>query len=237
MKCPICSDGSDETGRVIGTLFTPVVGTPYHKCSNCDLWYQYPFPPKIYESAAEEPGNQMSDRDKAINQSLAKWLFDNVMKKKGKVLDCGAKYSWIGKCFKDLGYEVTAIDGISEVVPFSEELGINGLCHDIEESTEPLAETYDLIILCHVIEHFYKPKETLLKLKDLLNKGGKMFVRCPDSDSEGISRDLNPFHYSIHPCVYNQKSIENLISQTNTFKIIGSNPLLGQRDYILEKLT
>ena len=227
MICPIC-----EFPR-----FTPVVGTPYHQCGNCELWYQHPFPVKRYESEAEASGDQMSDRDKAINKALADHLFTNVMLgTKGRVLDCGAKYSWIGKCFKDLDCDVVAIDGIKEVVPFSQELGISGIQFDIEQDDPQVLGKFDLIILCHVIEHFYNPIQTMHKLGQMLNPNGKMFVRCPDSDSEGISRDLNPYHYSIHPVVYRQRAVEQLLKEVGCFRLASTQPLYGQRDYILERI-
>lgn len=229
--CPIC--GMKK--------FTPVVGSPYHQCNDCQVWYQSPFPEKRFESEKELPGDQMSDADKGVNQRLAEHLFGNVMMAQtGRVLDCGAKYSWIGKCFKDLGCDVTAIDGIPEVVRYSEELGIKGVQYNIDEECDVVQAlgNFDFILLIHVLEHIYTPLEVMKKLRNLLKVGDKMFVRSPDHEVEGYERDLTPHHFTIHPFYYHLESVERLLKVTETFKILHTYEMkgAGQRDYIWEAI-
>lgn len=229
--CPIC--GMKK--------FTPVVGSPYYQCNDCRVWYQSPFPEKRFLHEKEPPGDQMTESDKGVNQRLAEHLFGNVMMAQtGRVLDCGAKYSWIGKCFKDLGCDVTAIDAIPEVIKYSEELGIKGIQYNIDEECDVVQAlgSFDFILLIHVLEHLYNPIEVVKKLRNMLKKGDRMFVRCPDHEVDGIERDLTPHHFTIHPFVYHLESVERLLQITGAFSVIGTNELrgAGQRDYVWEAI-
>lgn len=226
--CPICKSKK----------FLPVLGTPYYKCTDCTVWYQDPFPPKVYLHQGEQVGFEMSDHDKEVNKNLADYVFGTLMNAiPGKVLDVGAKYSWIGKCLRELGCDVTAIDMIPEADGYGEQLGIKYVKFDIDEDRAKMVETlgkFDQIILCHVLEHIYFPFDAIANFRAMLKTGDKMWVRVPDSDADGIERDLTVPHFTIHPFIYNLASVQRIIE--GKFKVAGTHLMRGQRDYVWEAL-
>lgn len=44
-------------------------------------------------------------------------------------------------------------------------------------NTELLRQTYDYIVCCEVIEHFYQPAEEFRRLRNLLKAGGRLFCQ------------------------------------------------------------
>ena len=235
MKCPICTTESSKQRE----------STPYWICSSCDLWFQNPLPPKIYEGEHEltdgkPAGHLMSDHDKQVNIDLAKQLFQ-YLKPKDKTLDIGSKYPYLSKCLKDLGAEATAMDNISVVPEYSIGLGVPMLLQDFESWDFGLThlKKYSLITMVHVFEHMYDPIAALRKVHGLLKKDGKVFIRSPANDVPGIERDLTPGHYTIHPYIHSLNSILELLVQLEdlfTIEYCSDYNGFGQRDIILTTL-
>lgn len=73
---------------------------------------------------------------------------------------------------------------------------------------EVLKTTYDFIICCEVMEHFYEPKREFSELAARLNPGGKLYCKT-SIYSEEINFD-NWFYKndSTHVFFYTEKSLE-----------------------------
>jgi 2-polyprenyl-3-methyl-5-hydroxy-6-metoxy-1,4-benzoquinol methylase len=73
---------------------------------------------------------------------------------------------------------------------------------------EMLEETYDYIVCCEVIEHFYTPPKEFALLKRLLKPNGKLYCMT-DIYHEGIN--FKGWHYKSDPThvfFYHQQSLE-----------------------------
>jgi hypothetical protein len=100
-------------------------------------------------------------------------------------------------------------------------------------------EKFNLITLVHMFEHLYNPLEGLKKLKALLADDGVLFLRLPSHGVSGYNRDMNPFHYKIHPYFHSMISIlELLVQGKDLFMIEAHTPMegAGQVDIILRPL-
>lgn len=225
--------------------------SPYWMCPTCGLYQQDPLPPKVYEGVHEkdETGHsaRMGDHEKAINQSLAEQIFRDFMgNKPGKCLDIGSKYPYLSKCFNDLGCTSYGMDAIDEVEEYRNELNIPMVWGDFEKlsAEEILAQTtggekFDLITLVHCFEHLYDMQGSLKKMKELLTENGRVFLRLPSSDVPGWERDMNEFHFVIHPFYHCLSSLlELLVRGQDLFTIDWTSPMdgAGQRDLILKPL-
>ncbi len=88
------------------------------------------------------------------------------------------------------------------------------------------SETYDLITLFHVVEHFYKPHDEFSTIYDLLNPGGLLIVETPNAqDALLTTYQSEPFsnftYWSHHPMLHSQTPLTSLISSTG-LKVIQS---------------
>ena len=226
--CPIC--GCAEKPASVAEFHSP-----YYVCGKCGLWRQIRDLPKTFESSAELPGDQMSEPDRQANRAIAKYIQPQVHVP-GKHLSIGSKYPMLGHWLQvDHGRSCAAIDGIPEVVKFGKELGVEAYQVDAEQGIP--GGPYASVDMVHLLEHIYNPIEFFNKVADVMLPGGMLFVRGPNSDMEGISRDMTGPHYEIHPHVYNESSFKYLMSQVPRFKILsytGWKP--GQMDVFLERI-
>jgi SAM-dependent methyltransferase len=230
-RCPICAT----------VVSAQREGTPYWTCSGCGAWFQDPMPPKVYAGAHEERGDAMSDADKAANEWLAAYLFDDVLGfKTGRTLDVGAKYPYLASRLQARGCHAVAIDGDPDVERFGAQLGTIGYQLDFETGAiydDGRLTPWDLITFVHVFEHLYDPTAAMRKLRRLVADDGHVFIRMPDHTVPGIERDLTPGHFSIHPFVHCLASIAELCARTETFRIDWHHALMpGQRDLVLSPI-
>jgi ADP-heptose:LPS heptosyltransferase/glycosyltransferase involved in cell wall biosynthesis len=213
-NCPICGTESRRKVEV------------YHACDYCGAWFQHPPPPKLFHGPEEPP---ITDVDRTANAALAKWLYSTVLKKPSRTLDIGCKEPLLAHELRQLGCVATAIDAIKpDEVP-----GVQSFECDIEASD--LEGTYDLITMVHVFEHFYDPLAVLRKLRKMLNKGGRVYIRMPDHMVRGYERDLTAHHYTIHPFFFALASVlEMCVQLKDQFVVEWSTQIEpGQTDLIL----
>jgi len=240
--CPLCHVASAPSSR----------SGPYHVCPSCDLWFQDPLPPKVYEASHEKPGDQMGDAEKAANRHLAHLLFARVKPK--RALDVGSKFPFLSACLRDQGVDAMAIDGIAAAPEFGNALGVPTMRLDLEASEglehlflhwrkgivdqrlEP--SSFDLVTLVHCFEHLYEPVAALRLLRSLVSKDGRVFLRMPDHEVAGYERDMTPGHYTIHPYFHTLSSVLEALSAAGYAFVIEETSVLepGQRDYWLRPI-
>lgn len=143
----------------------------------------------------EEYLEQQDPIDRDINFNYA-WLPDILIhtdikaKKNPYILDIGCKsgrlvYDLMGnKFFNTYGIDIGK--RISKQWIADED---HFILEDIQERI-PFKHKWDLIIMSHVLEHLYKPKEVMLKLKERLKYDGEIYIELP------LNEDY-PAHYTI----------------------------------------
>ena len=85
-------------------------------------------------------------------------------------------------------------------------------------------ETFDLVTLFHVVEHFYKPFEEFQGIVQLLKPGGLVLVEPPNSQDALLTfYESAPFmnftYWSHHPMLHSHNSISEIVKRTG-FEII-----------------
>jgi 2-polyprenyl-3-methyl-5-hydroxy-6-metoxy-1,4-benzoquinol methylase len=100
--------------------------------------------------------------------------------KPGRALDIGCGSGWVMKRLQRLGWEVVGIEPNPEAAQNARTLTgatvYTGYFMDI-----PLdSESFDLVIVSHVLEHVSDPKATLSEVFSLLKPGGSFFLAIPN---------------------------------------------------------
>ncbi len=243
-RCPVCQSESVVAVRA------DLQPHPYIGCGSCGFYYQKELIPKVYEASHEVSGDLMSDGDKAVNRSLAGWISRVAALSPGDAtLDIGAKYPFLAHCFGELGAEAHAMDGIPEIIRFSNGLKVKAYHLDFEEALQTKAETFahipisfpigfpalgfSLVTMIHVIEHMYRPLAAFQGIYNMLKPGGHFFIRCPASDVSGIERDFTPGHYDIHPQIWSRESLHLAAGLAGFLVKYEAELQPGQRDLLL----
>jgi len=99
-------------------------------------------------------------------------------KKNSKILDVGAGIGLITGKIKKAGYKnIIAADASSDSLEILKNKGIKALQLKLPEIK--INSKYDLVLLLDVIEHVKDDQKTLINIKKILNKNGKIIVTVP----------------------------------------------------------
>ncbi|MBF0594172.1 MAG: methyltransferase domain-containing protein [Candidatus Omnitrophica bacterium] len=100
---------------------------------------------------------------------------------RGKALDIGCATAYGLSLFKARGWDVLGLDPSARCVALSKQ------CYDvrvIQGFFDPAVlipeKPFDLIVLCHVLEHLLHPDKMLDDLNGLLSENGRVYIEVPD---------------------------------------------------------
>ena len=253
-RCPICN--SVHFSLLISTMdFSSVKNEKfsYAQCSDCGVYFLFNRPTE------DEIGNYY-DRDyqpyvswynflteKFISYRTKKEvrLFGKLNKGAKKLLDVGC--SW-GKYIKDMhdygGFSVIGVEFNKKMCS----VGQNKLGLDIRHGN--LIEqkfddnSFDIIVLSHVIEHLYNPKEVIKEIYRILSLNGLVFIKTPNINTferRIFAKYWFPFEAPRHTVLFNKKNLCLLLSR-NSFvirKVIyektPNNIILSIKNYFIDK--
>jgi len=187
--CPICKKRNIKIGKY------SEIKDPYNyikrsfffnKCLNCNhLCLGNPLNEKQISKAY--PKNYGAYKQMSLNKLRkilinyqAKSLLKNFDRKKIKILEIGSGEGIYSKYFIKKGHYVTATDFNKKSLAQLKNLGIKTKLGNFSEIK--FTEKFDLIIMSHVIEHFYNPIKVVRKLKRLLIKKGTIYIKTPSAN-------------------------------------------------------
>jgi SAM-dependent methyltransferase len=98
------------------------------------------------------------------------------------LLEIGPGGGFALKAFQQQGIQVTGLETSDASCRFAQEkLGLNMKNLDLEKFDT--RETFDIVMLNHVLEHFTDLQASMRKLNALCSVNGLLYVRVPDHDS------------------------------------------------------
>jgi SAM-dependent methyltransferase len=154
------------------------------QCRNCGLWFANPQPTadelaQFY--ASYDDGDQWRSGEENFNRGIRKAILR--FKREGAVLDVGCGSGNFLRCMREAGFSVTGIEPSKTGSKYGETVqGIeifNGMAE--EYLFENAGRRFDVVTLLNVLEHLTDPKETLLKIKELMAPGAVLAVVVPDA--------------------------------------------------------
>jgi 2-polyprenyl-3-methyl-5-hydroxy-6-metoxy-1,4-benzoquinol methylase len=146
----------------------------------------------------------------------------------GRLLDVGCgSGEWL-LFMRALGWQVEGIDFDERAVEIATQSGLNVRCGALEQQSYP-SESFNAVILNHVIEHLPDPVGTLWECGRILAPGGKQVVFTPNSSSlghrffKGRWRGLEPPR---HLHVFSMRSLQQILGQAG-FREISVRPQIA----------
>ncbi|MBX9850758.1 MAG: class I SAM-dependent methyltransferase [Cytophagaceae bacterium] len=192
-QCPVCEGKKFESflnckdHSVSKENFTIV------KCSDCNFKFINPHPSedsigKYYQS---EEYISHSDTKKGLINRAYHFVREITLKKKLKLvnslsanrtlLDIGCGTGYFLKTCKANGWNVEGTEPDDKARKIAEELTGKELYSSVFSIEN---NQYDVITMWHVLEHVHKLNETIIKLKVLLRKNGRIVIAVPNCDSK-----------------------------------------------------
>ena len=102
----------------------------------------------------------------------------------GRVLDIGCASGAFMVTAKTCGWEVTGVDPDPISVANARSLGLDVHQGGLEVFGGK-SNVFDVITICHVIEHVHEPSDTIVDIYRLLKPGGQLWLETPNIESLG----------------------------------------------------
>jgi len=215
------------------------------QCKNCKHFQLTPIPSQkedeiFYDKNLQEKnikyfGGINEHRNKSKEDTIRRVNFlKKFIKKKDKILEIGSGHGFFLESMTDLGYNITGIEiskekrKISKKITKAKILDINLLNDDYK------IQSYDVIVMFHVLEHIVEPLQFLKKLKTILTKKGILIIEVPNVDD--FQLDTNEmykefFWQRAHIHYFNRKRLEMLLK-----KVKLDVKIFGVQRYSLENM-
>ena len=128
--------------------------------------------------------------------------FFRGIKRQGRLLDIGSGNGHFLALCRSKGYDVQGIE-ISEWVAIytTQTLGLSITTGEIDDVKLP-THYFDIITMCHTLEHALDPRQVVLKVKSCLKKDGILAIEMPNYDGTDARRKWQdsigwqlPYHF------------------------------------------
>ncbi|MFG1358013.1 class I SAM-dependent methyltransferase [Xanthobacter pseudotagetidis] len=144
----------------------------------------------------------------------------------GRVLEIGTGAGGILSVFNDQGYSTVGLDFDDRMLAYGRSRGLTLL----RGSTEALAadDKFDLIIVCHVLEHVTDPVDFLEKTSQFLSPTGKIYIEVPSLESinyGGYEFDILLYLQNAHVTQFTRPTMENLLRKTG-YRMVKFDPFI-----------
>ncbi|MHB8278405.1 MAG: class I SAM-dependent methyltransferase [Candidatus Humimicrobiaceae bacterium] len=203
------------------------------KCRNCGLVYLNPRPDnveikKYYPQLKYYNIYKKSFSILLSNYSLIRFI-NNIKKykKKGRLLDIGYGGGGLLYEMQKQGFEVFGLDTSSEAFEIvNKKMGFNKNIFNCELEDCKFPNNYfDVITLCHVLEHLPDPKKTLYEIEKKIKDDGILIVSVPNIDCF-VFKVFKRFWFSLdaprHYYHFSYDTIDKILKSTG-FKVIKVN--------------
>jgi len=227
MICPICNNKEEIDGN-IAKLYTVVVSDnknesknfEMRQCSECDIVYLNPMPKNEYLASFYEKGYHRV-KESFLNETISRFnrkLAVSEIKKiksDGKVLDIGCGRGMFLKSMQEAGYEVCGIEPSGDGSKIARDIAKLKISNCRLDEFECCDNSFDIVMLWHVLEHMSSPAESLEQIKKIIKPDGILIVEVPNFSSIE-SRFFNRYwqHLDVprHMFFYNKKSLEKFLN-------------------------
>jgi|HubBroStandDraft_1064217.scaffolds.fasta_scaffold10234_4 2-polyprenyl-3-methyl-5-hydroxy-6-metoxy-1,4-benzoquinol methylase len=107
-----------------------------------------------------------------------------AVSRKGRMLDVGCGGGGLLKLAQELGWDAEGVDFDSQAVDSVRRKGLTVHMGSLSDQHYP-AESFDLVLMSHVIEHIHDAVGTLTEIHRVLKSAGTLVIITPNADSWG----------------------------------------------------
>ena len=135
---------------------------------------------------------------------------------KGRMLDVGCGDGSIVKLAQDLGWDAEGVDFDPQAVDAARRKGLSVRTGSLSHQHYP-EDSFDLVLMSHVIEHVHDPLATLAEIRRILRAGGTLVLTTPNAGSWGHRRFGSAFVHldpPRHLQIFNGSNLAALIRRS-----------------------
>lgn len=177
---------------------------------------------------------------KPKREKILMFLIGRQIKDK-KVLDVGCSTGYLGEKLEKLGAKVIGIDISPYAINLAKRVLTGAKVVDLNKGNLPFkSKSFDIIVASEVIEHLFRPVNTLKDLKRILKDDGEFIVSTPNFLYWANRQQFlfGKFRYTQsgmfdegHVHFYTYQTLQEDLSQSG-FNIIGYNHVFAGTDFL-----
>src|SRR3972149_2049218 len=108
-------------------------------------------------------------------------ILPEIFNKQEKILDLGCGDGVVAEFLENkLGNSMIGADISSLAIKRTKEKGIKAYLIDAEKKLPFQGKSFDSVFWGDNIEHLFDPKETLMEIRRVLKKNGRLVISCPN---------------------------------------------------------
>ncbi|MGB8475723.1 MAG: class I SAM-dependent methyltransferase [Candidatus Acidiferrum sp.] len=218
--------------KCVGDLFDTRFGIPgtfeAWRCLNCGLEQIYPAPTsaelgRLYESYYNFGGERGTSYTRLREWFFSSWLYRawifldgdisfHGREGAGRLLDAGCNEGRGLKIYARNGFRVEGLELNPTAAAVAREGGFTVHVGDTTDFTA--SEAYDVVVLSNVLEHAPDPRKVLNNVRENLNRGGQLWISCPNSRSwlrKLFGRSWINWHVPFHISHFSAESLSRLL--------------------------
>ena len=171
-------------------------------------------------------------------------LFKKWNKGARRLLDVGCSFGKYMKDMRDYGkFSVVGVELSGEMSDFGrEKFGLDIRQGNLLEQNFDNC-SFDIVVLSHVIEHLYNPKEIVEEIYRILSPSGLVFIKTPNIDTFERSifgRYWLPFEAPRHTFLFNKQTLRFLLGDAFAIRNVvyektPNNIILSIKNYFVDK--
>jgi 2-polyprenyl-3-methyl-5-hydroxy-6-metoxy-1,4-benzoquinol methylase len=213
------------------------------RCNRCGLMYASPRvkdPDHVQivtwdanqDFVSRDPQRYEKEKLQTRDYARTRKLLNRLYPARGKLLEIGSGLGFLLSEFKKDGWEVLGVEPDGSYCRHAmEELGVGCISTILEEAGLP-DESYDVIIMNHVIEHLGDPLSTLREINRVIKPKGHFVVETPRYDTlmfKLLGRRERSINCAGHIYFFTTRTLRNLYEAAG-FQAV-------QLDYVGRSLT
>ena len=229
-NCPSCESGAIK-------FFTKKNGYNIYSCKLCKLLFVWPLPENTaniylddyFRGAQKGFGYVNYDQDKLVMLSTFKWYLDKIeeiLPDRGDLLDVGAATGYFIKTAEDRGWKAEGLEISQYAVEQARKQNIN-VRQGILSTADYQPESFNLVTLWDVIEHFPNPRSELLRIHNILKHGGVVAINTPDTSSFFAKLTGKNWHLLVPPehlIYFNPQNLGDLLKMSG-FEVLSADKI------------
>ena len=245
LTCPYCNSSDCQTEYDLTWKDERFAKYQVAKCQTCDVGFVLPLPtPAELDSLYNSLQYHDEDRSTSNYFEASQQEVDSVINKEaliiqkyvpfvpdsGRVLDIGAGWGTLLKYLSNQGYQTVGLEMSTATAKFAtENLGLEIHNLPVEKIEEIPGDPFDLVIMKHTLEHFYRPDLVLKSVNKKLVDGGKLIIEVPNYGSYDRKKfgtawpGFGPYHL----WYFSKPSLQRFL-QSNGFEILKYHEFMSE---------
>jgi SAM-dependent methyltransferase len=193
-------------------------GFRFHRCRACSHIY---VSPRVRTALQEElieafDGAGSADKYLEVQRIYAERICDLLRRRTpgARLLDVGFGRGYLLQMAQVYGFDVFGLDGSAERVAALQPLFGQRVARAVLGRDRVPWDSFDVVVLSHVLEHVAEPREALAEIASSMNAGGWLYVTVPDAASlefRIFGKHWDAVNPLVHLHYFTAESLERLL--------------------------